>query len=43
MGVWTEFDVLIHNPAVLLEDTEGEPIENFEKLFDWQTHVRVVA
>ena len=41
MGVWTEYDVLIHNPAVLLEDTEGEPIENFEKLFDWQSHVRV--
>ena len=41
MGAWAEFDVLIHNPAILFEDTEGEHIENFEKLFDWQTHVRV--
>ena len=41
MGVWTEYDVLIHNPAILFEDTECKHIENFEKLFDWQTHVRV--
>ena len=39
MGVWTEFDVLIHNPSILFEDTK--PIKHFQQLFDWQTHVRV--